>query len=326
MDMLSRFAWGLLCASFIFICSLAFARGRCDCTISQFTDLEDLRDMIVKVAVYGTAEHRKTEQELADATGEKVGDIHERYSSTGTLVCAGNEGSAQVTLKNNIITTAAHMFFEEKTCKRIASPSDCVLTLKSLSGAEQKIKVKEQVKDGMGFKCPTIPTGDLDWAVLRLDGAATGVQPYTVEELPGKGLAEGTAVTLVAHSIDFWRKDSSGNKVFPKHIQRNCHITKVYGAWEPGMYKGDCDATGFSSGGSILVEGAKGPILSAIFSGQNETREQEYQSLNREEKDSKGRLTGKGVPNIAPYNLDTWSGYYVAVTGNFLRAIRSAAQ
>jgi hypothetical protein len=280
--------------------------------------------MMVKVAVFGDAEHRKTEQELATAK-ETASAIHERYSATGTIKCPGTEGSAQVTFKNNIITTADHVFWG-KNCEKIASPSECKLVLKSLSGAEQTLEMEDYAPASHGYPCPgTKPNDDQDWAVIKLKGNARGVQPYAVEELPGKLLAKGSAVTFVAHSIDFLRKDQTGKVYEPKHIQRGCHINDfVTSVWDPNvvtMYKGDCDAAGHASGGSILVEGANGPLLSAIFVSSHETKALEK---NIVELDSDGYATGRVTPNIHPYNAHSWSAVYVPVTGNFLKAIRSA--
>ncbi|MGZ3723084.1 MAG: hypothetical protein ACXVA9_09150, partial [Bdellovibrionales bacterium] len=162
--------------------------------------------------------------------------------------------------------------------------------------------------------CPPA-TPDLDWAVLRLDMPAVGVSPYAVEASPAKGLKEHAKVTFVAHSMDFWRKDASGNKIFPKHIQKDCEIQKVYSSFEPIYYGADCDAASFASGGSLLNELPNGQvILSGILKGGPGTEEQDEQS----------RETGEKL--MGPYADRTYAGYYIPVAGDFLRAINKAAE
>ena len=202
-----------LIAILIPILSVQASHGDCArCSHSPVRDFQDFRNFIREVAVFGNVEHRKTVPEFAAATGQRAEDVQKKYSATGTLICSGREGSAQVTLKDNIITTAAHTLFDSVTCVQKSAPSDCVFMLRGSGGDLQKIKVKEL--KATGYKCPAVPTPDLDWAVLSLETPAKNVSPYGVESPPVKGLLAGDQVTFVAHSVDFWRKDSGGQKNF----------------------------------------------------------------------------------------------------------------
>ncbi|MGZ3722203.1 MAG: hypothetical protein ACXVA9_04685, partial [Bdellovibrionales bacterium] len=127
----------------------ASAIERCDCTVSQFRDAGDFRDYMHEVAIFGKVEHRKTVTEFATATGQDPNVVDQKYSATGDLSCAGKGGTAQVTIKNNLITTSAHALFNPKTCVPIASPSGCTFTLKNIKGDVQKIKVKELLATGI---------------------------------------------------------------------------------------------------------------------------------------------------------------------------------
>ncbi|WP_156917978.1 hypothetical protein [Bradyrhizobium sp. Cp5.3] len=271
-------------------------------------DLDGLRAYIWKAATYYGVEHRKTEQELATAS-EPVEVIHKKYGATGTIRCSGFRGTASVTVKHNVITTAGHLLEHVTPCDPVAAAKACTFTLADLNGSEHSMKVIDLL--GTGLKCPAIKDQKDDWAILKLEGVgAIEVDPYSVPAPPGENLTIDSKLTEVAHSIDFQRKDAQGRRIFPKHIQRGCSIKRIEGGFDPNFYFNDCDASGMSSGGALLSENSGRLLLAAIFVSTVESKEQTARQLET------------GVPSRGNYNpMGFWHSGAVAVRGEFLKRI-----
>jgi hypothetical protein len=110
---------------------------------------------IIDVAVYGDVDRRRTEEEFAKEVGESFATIQKRFAATGTLTCKGSipcpsdpkktciatmDGSAQLTLGTDVITTASHLLDDPKTCQIYAKADGCTFTIAG-NGAPQVIKV-----------------------------------------------------------------------------------------------------------------------------------------------------------------------------------------
>jgi hypothetical protein len=160
---------------------------------------------IHRVAVFGDVDKRKTEAEFAAQTGEPLSVIHERFAATGVLNCRGSkqtvEGSAQLTGNSKTITTAAHILEDIKTCEETSAIPDCTFSVQTPTGPVTK-KIAKVI--GQGFRCPTIPTSDLDWAVMELGEAITGVRPYKPDKAATDKLEIGDDVLLVCRTLHFW--------------------------------------------------------------------------------------------------------------------------
>jgi hypothetical protein len=277
---------------------------------------------IQPVAVYGT-ENRRTEEQYAKDHRETLKAIHDRYAATGEIVCAGDirRGSAQLTLRNDLITTAGHMFRDSKTCDEKAQAAGCIFTLRS-GARSRSIPVKDLV--AIGLQCPESHTIQDDWAILRLSEPATDVTPYNVDrELVGN-TQTGDGVVAVARSMDFAVivvKDGRPVYDFPKHIG-DCNIRLSWaGAWPPmpgevrtpTEFRTDCATSAYSSGGSLLTRGDR-PSLLAIVKGGIATEAEELEGLR----------TGKPVQK--PYDPSSWYTVWTPVAGQFYDALVKAAQ
>jgi hypothetical protein len=284
--------------------------------LAQDLPFSELTKLLHQVAVFGDHDHRLNEADFAASVGESKQTIHDRYAATGTITCGNYEGTAEVTVKNDTIVTAAHMFYDSGTCNPKGAPAEaCVFSYTKIDGSSRKIKVKKMFD--IGYKCPGTPDRKADWAVLKLESPADGVMPYQV---PATGTENGSAVTydlyakpkpakgfpvvFVAHSMDFYIKDASNRKIFPKHFQI-CEVRNVYSAFEPVYYLSDCDAAEYASGGGILDGNHENPILMGIHSSGWDTEKQLLQAIAR------------GVPDKGEYNANSWADSFIPVAGGF---------
>src|SRR5262245_34632147 len=78
--------------------------------------------------------------------------VQKQYAATGKMVCKGNaQGTAQLTVKANIITTVGHALENPFSCEHLSHPNQCIFTVRS-HGRERSIPIKRLV--GTGLHCP----------------------------------------------------------------------------------------------------------------------------------------------------------------------------
>lgn len=264
--------------------------------------------LVHKVGVFGTAD-RRTESQFAQENGRSVGQVRSRYAATGLLTCKSGKLTANMTLRNDLITTAAHAFFDTDTCKRIAWPQSCTFTIR-VGGKVHVSRVRRL--ESIGYRCPRLPSPADDWAVLRLERRVPGIAPYAIA---GSKVEEGQAVTSVqAISNDFF--DRGGERLARAKALGRCNVRKLYGSNQraPFLFGSDCDLAGGGSGGAIVDDRRGTPVLLGINEGTDESNEAENAAVEN------------GTPNSGLFVPGRWGAYHVPVAGSFSNAIRKAAQ
>src|SRR5262249_13814787 len=93
-----------------------------------FTDRENSGKYIHKILIVNE-EDRKTEEEYASTHNISVEEVRNRFGATGQIRCPHGLASAKVTIKNNIITTGAHVFMNQITCETDDDPTKCLFQL-----------------------------------------------------------------------------------------------------------------------------------------------------------------------------------------------------
>lgn len=295
---------------FVSLATLAPSNATLPCAHnSALLQILRLNPNVQNVAAYGDHDGRLTEKEYADLHGKTLESIQQQYAASGQLNCNGLIAEAQLTVKDNIITTASHVLEDLETCQHYANAEQCKFSYIS-KGRRITIPVESLVEKG--FRCPGRHSPDLDWAVMKLKSPATGVTPYRLPNENESYVKKGRKVVAVAEmSIDFQKKDPvSGKITYPRHIE-DCEIRDLYGA-PPRLYGDNCSGSKGSSGGSILSDDMESPALLATVSYSLETADEAL------------RAKGSGVPNIRPYEKDVWQNFSVPVDGAFLNAIRKA--
>ncbi|NLH83412.1 MAG: trypsin-like peptidase domain-containing protein [Phyllobacteriaceae bacterium] len=159
-----------------------------------------------------------------------------RYAATGEIRCGGVRGIGQITGGGDVVTSAAHVFYDEFGRSR-ALQGACVFVVDGPGGREE-VPLAPDARL-CGSTSPYGAAGRHDWAVARLAHPIRGIRAY---EIGGKVKA-GDAITVVA-----WE---GGRKTVDA-----CRVREVV-VGDNGAREIRTDCTGFDgmSGAAYLTPG-----------------------------------------------------------------------
>lgn len=266
---------------------------------SQFKEIPNLAK---KIAVFDEPD-RKVDVQYAKAHNENVEVIRKRFAPTGDFHCGqGNDWfGGQLTIKDNVVTSSAHAFFNDDCTRRHADLSQCKFIL-IVDGKERSFEIEKI--EGSGYLCNRIPfRAKDDWAVIRLkERVPPQIKPYRVDPRVTAAI-QGKKVVAVGKSSDFYYQ--AGNKIiFPKHYADCIAKTTLTGP-ENGTIATNCDSAERTSGSSLLAGNVDDPILVGVHSGSSET----HQQLEQAWKNHK--------PNQGKFDSLDWASYATPVSGEF---------
>lgn len=266
--------------------------------------------LVRKTMQIDEADRRTPEEYASEEENEMtLEEVQRVFGATGKLDCPGNsKGSANLTVANNVITTAAHNFLDIKTCEKLFDPSQCTFTVGTGETA-QVIPILNAEYGQIGAKCPGPIDEKDDWAVLKLKVPAAGVTPYRLpsnKEWPVKSIDKIVAVASRSH--DFVR-----NGQYPKSIG-NCSWgnKQLRNSGSLGYIYTNCDAGKGASGGAILLR--KPGRVFELVGVVNSVTENEEQII-------KERASGK--PIRGKYS-PAWNSSAVVLTDDFYKAVENA--
>ena len=161
--------------------------------------------------------------------------VRGQMSATGLVRCGSATGTAQLTVRNNVITTAAHVLIDQYGKHRIG----CVFEPTMAGGGPIPIEFSS-IKTGSNM--PLTERATRDWAVARLVAPVKGVTPYGL----GSASAAPSAVIMCA----------GGNKAHTAMGTEHCSTRRVIGAASDGIRELaiDCNAGPGSSGAALVAE------------------------------------------------------------------------
>lgn len=196
---------------------------------------------------------RRTVEEFAAEQKLDAAELRARFAGSGLIECGNAHGAGQITLANDIITTAAHVFYDEKGVPRAKT---CFFSMED-HGKEVRVPIN-MGSIVAGSTNPYAIAAVHDWAVARLSHPVEGVAPYV--------LADGTAaqnapVEFVARGHIDW---GDGRKL----SMEKCHLHDQLSAGEEGTreFSFDCE-TGDGASGGALIMGSSKPAIGAILVG-----------------------------------------------------------
>lgn len=195
-------------------------------------------------AVTFTSDSRLTIEDFARAHEQNPAAFEARYAATGMVVCNGVYSTGQLTLRDDIVTTAAHAFYDPSGHTR-GDLSACVFVIR-VDGTRRAIPLAARTLT-VGTTNPyPLPPSD-DWAVVRLTAPVADARPYQLgESAPGLGIA------LLAHRHRGWIHD--GRRAIEDCRIRN-EIARPFGT-EPREIDIDCSAGDGASGSAIMLPDA----------------------------------------------------------------------
>jgi len=207
---------------------------------------------VVPVVVFGQG-GRLTADEFARRNGLDAREIIRRHRASGLIQCGNARGAGQLTLADNVITTAAHVFFDERGKLR-GDNAHCAFTL-AIAGqiSSTQIDVASIVTGGAD---PYTDSPVHDWAVARLARPAEGASPYWIGAPP----QSGAAIEFAARGHADWGEASALSL-------QDCSLREMLAGGSDGAreFSFDCDAGPGASGGALLD--ASSQRLVAIFVG-----------------------------------------------------------
>ncbi len=172
--------------------------------------------------------------------------LRRRFAATGLVRCGGAVGTAQLTLRNDMITTAAHVLIgaDGKPRKGCRFESNLGVTVAIDMSTLQA-----------GSKRPLAEPATRDWAVARLAGPIAGAAPYRL----GAAGALPASVMMCA----------GGNQSATQMGAEECRARHVISTAASGVREVaiDCSAAAGSSGAALI----DGNSIVAIHVGYRST-------------------------------------------------------
>jgi hypothetical protein len=195
-------------------------------------------------AVTLLSDARMTLAQYARAHDQDPSLYEARYAATGMVICNGVYSTGQLTVRDDIVTTAAHAFFGPDGKPR-GNLDACVFSV-AADGVRRRIPFDvATLKVGTSNPYPLPPAQD--WAVVRLREPVPGARPYPVAD----GAPAGTAIVLVAHRHRGWAYDGM-------RAIEGCRIRDEAAAAGDAAREIDidCSAGDGASGSAIMLPGA----------------------------------------------------------------------
>jgi Trypsin-like peptidase domain len=209
-------------------------------------------------AVTLVSDARLTLPEFARKSGQDPALFESRYAATGMIVCSGVYSTAQLTVTNDVVTTAAHAFYDTDGNPR-GDLSTCHFNI--MSDGKQ-LQVPLDVSSlVVGSRNPYALAPVHDWAVVRLVRAVPAARPYGIGE-PGP---VGTPIVMLAHRHRGWVHD--GAKAIEPCAIRVESLTEKDMPRELAI---DCSAGEGASGSAIMNPGEAGAMV-GIYVGWRST-------------------------------------------------------
>jgi hypothetical protein len=242
---------------------------------------------VTPVVVFG--DHpRLTVAEFADENHLNLSDVKRRHAASGVIHCGNARGAGQLTLADNVITTAAHVLYDEHGELR-GDSAHCFFT--ATVGDQDVTTAIDMATVVSGNSEPYAKPAVHDWAVARLLRPVKGATPYGL----GSAAQPSQDIRFVARGHSDW---GAGQLM----SMENCRLHDVLSSGAEGTREiaFDCDAGVGASGGALL--NASGGRLLAVFVG--------YRSI--------------APDRTMPFSMQHYN-FAVTIEGAFRRAVETAA-
>ncbi|WP_395666809.1 trypsin-like peptidase domain-containing protein [Methylocella sp.] len=207
---------------------------------------------IHKVVTFGR-DSRRTVEQFAAQENLPAAELRRKFAASGLIECGGAHGAGQLTLTDDLVTTAAHVFFDEKGQPRAKS---CVF-VNEVDGREVRTPV-DLASVVAGSRDPYAVAAVHDWAVARLTKPVVGVAPYGL----AVGQAPGAPVDFVARGHIDW---GEGRRL----SMEKCGFRDQLSVGDEGTreFSFDCETGDGASGGAVIFSDKGEPLVGAVLVG-----------------------------------------------------------
>ena len=227
-------------AAIVFSIAMASAQAAPLSLISHLSNASSApRAAIIPVVVFG---HDGRELPRAFALEHQLdaAEIVRSHVASGLIHCGNAHGAGQLTLTDDVVTTAAHVFFDENGLPRAKSCSFDV----TIDGRESQTPI-DLSSIVAGSKSPYDAAVAHDWAVARLTRSLTGVKPYGI----AADIHENEPITFVARGHIDWGDAK-------RLSMQDCLLHDQLSTGEEGTreFSFDCDTGDGASGGAVMFD------------------------------------------------------------------------
>jgi len=211
---------------------------------------------IVPVVVFGK-NSRETVDQFAVEHKLDAKDVRHAHAASGLIECGRAHGAGQLTLSDDVVTSAAHVFFDEAGNPRAKT---CIFALE-IDGNPVRVPIDPSTIVA-GSTDPYAIAAVHDWAVARLAHPVSGVTPYGLADAPAANLP----VEFVARGHIDW---GEGRRL----SMENCHLHDQLEVAAEGTreFSFDCETGDGASGGAVLM-GADQMKIGAVLVGWRSNR------------------------------------------------------
>jgi hypothetical protein len=197
-------------------------------------------------------DNRSGEQEFATSHKIEVEQLRRAHAASGIVECGDSHGAGQLTVSNDVITTAAHVFFDEQGARR-AKTCDFIV---QLEGGQRRVQI-DMTSIVAGARRPYATKAVHDWAVAKLTHSLDDIAPYEL----ATDFAVNEAIEFVARGHSDW----GGGTLMSFE---DCHLRIQTDQMKSGPreFAFDCNTGDGASGGAVLL-GEDHRQLGAILVG-----------------------------------------------------------
>ena len=193
---------------------------------------------ITQVLVFGK-NSRQSPEEFAAAENLNVKDVKRAHAASGLVECGEAHGAGQLTLVGNVITTAAHVFYDEKGALR---GTGCTFGIE-VEGRSVRVPVDlTSIKAGSTnpYAFPAVH----DWAVAKLTKTIADAIPYQLSD----SVQAQAPVEFVARGHIDW---GDGRRM----SMEACRLHDQLSVGQEGTreFSFDCETGDGASGGAVLM-------------------------------------------------------------------------
>ncbi len=191
-----------------------------------------------QVVVFGRNSRRTVEAFAAEQKLDPA-ELHRKFAASGLIECGAAHGAGQLTLADDLVTTAAHVFFDEDGLPRAKT---CTF-VNVVDGKEIRTPI-DAASIVAGSKNPYAVAAVHDWAVARLTRPVDGAAPYGL----AGAASPNSPVEFVARGHIDW---GEGREL----SMEKCGLHDQLSVGEEGTreFSFDCETGDGASGGALIV-------------------------------------------------------------------------
>ena len=236
-----RFWGGTATAAVALLASATAHAGACSPLASTLSSdrLPQIAASLIPVVAFGKNSRRTPETFAADHKIDPV-ELRHSHAASGLIVCGDAHGAGQLTLSANVVTTAAHVFFDENGIPRAPS---CTFEM-TTDGKVTNVPI-DLNSIVAGSTNPYAVEPAHDWAVARLTRRVDGVQPYGL----AANIHANLPVTFIARGHIDW--GDAKKLSFEECVMHDQLAMAREGTRE---FSFDCETGDGASGGALMVD------------------------------------------------------------------------